>query len=82
MIFVLKVTAKGEVTLPAAVLVALGVGPGDRLELEEGADGYLLRPQRADSARPAPLHDKIPRDPGAFDLEEFRSQPNDPKLRD
>ena len=82
MIVVVKITAKRQVTLPAAVLDALGVGPGDRLELDEGADGFLLRPQWADSARPAPLHDKIRPGPGPFDVERFRSQPHDPALRD
>ena len=79
---VLKVTAKRQVTFPAAVLEALGVGPGDRLELHEGPDGYLLRPQRIDFAGLAPLRDKLRRDPGPFDLEEFRSQPHGPALRD
>ena len=79
---VVKITAKRQVTFPAAVLDALGVGPGDRLELQEGPDGFLLRPQRIDFASLAPLRDKIRRDPGPFDLEEFRNQPHDPTLRD
>ena len=85
---VVKITAKRQVTFPAAVLEALGVGPGDRLELHEGPDGFLLRPQRIDLAQDidlsslAPLRDKIGRDPGPFDLEEFRNQPHDPALRD
>ena len=62
---VVKITAKRQVTFPAAVLDALGVGPGDRLELQEGPDGFLLRPQRIDFASLAPLRDKIRRDPGA-----------------
>ena len=82
MIVVVKVTAKRQVTIPAAVLEALGVGPGDQLELHEDPAGFLLRPQRAASVHPAPLHDKIRRDPGPFDLEEFRGQPHDPALRD
>ena len=56
---VVKITAKRQVTFPAAVLDALGVGPGDRLELHEGPDGVLLRPQRIDFAILAPLRDKI-----------------------
>ena len=32
-----KITSKRQVTFPARVLDALGVGPGDHLELEEGA---------------------------------------------
>ena len=31
-----KITAKRQVTFPARVLEALGVKPGDRIELEEG----------------------------------------------
>ncbi|MCY4482079.1 MAG: AbrB/MazE/SpoVT family DNA-binding domain-containing protein [Spirochaetaceae bacterium] len=79
---VVKVTAKRQVTFPAAVLEAIGVGPGDRLELHEGPDGFLLRPQRIDFDSLAPLRDKVRRDAGPFDLEEFRSQPHDPALRD
>ena len=45
-----KITAKRQVTFPARVLDALGVGPGDRLELREGSDGYMLRPVRVDES--------------------------------
>ena len=79
---VVRITSKRQVTFPAVVLDALGVAPGDRLELPEGPEGFLLRPQRMDFASLAPLRDKIRRDPGPFDLEEFRSQPHDPALRD
>ena len=79
---VVKVTTKRQVTFPAAVLEAIGVGPGDRLELHEGPDGFLLRPQRIDFDSLAPLRDKIRRDPGPFDPEKFRNQPYDPALRD
>ena len=44
----------------------------DRLEHQETPDGFLLRPRRIDLASLAPLRDKIRRDPGPFDLEEFR----------
>ena len=76
---VVKVTAKRQVTYPAAVL---DVGPGGRLELHEVLEGVLLRPQRMDFASLAPLRDKIRLDPGPFDLERFRNQPHDPALRD
>ena len=79
---VVKITAKRQVTFPAAVLEALGVGPGGRLELQEGPEGFLLGPRRIDFASPAPLRDKIRHDPGPLDLEEFRNQPHDPALRD
>ena len=49
-----KITSKRQVTLPAHVLDAMGVGPGDRLELIESPDGYLLRPRRIDYSRLAP----------------------------
>ncbi len=50
----IKITSKHQVTFPASVLDALGVGLGDRLSLEEGPDGFILRPQRIDSTRLAP----------------------------
>ena len=78
----IKVTSKRQVTFPARVLDALGVGPGDHIELDEGPDGYLLRPRRLNPDLLAPLRDKVR--PGAppFDIETFRSEPHDPSLRD
>ena len=79
---IVKVTSKRQVTFPARVLDALGVQPGDQLEIEEGPDGFTLRPRRIDPSRLAPLRDKIsPRD-AAFNLSSFREQPYDPALRD
>ena len=77
-----KITAKRQVTFPARVLEALGVKPGDQLELEEGPDGFILRPRRIDPTRLAPLRGKLRRGQGTFDLESFRDQPHDPALRD
>lgn len=77
-----KVTAKRQVTFPAKVLEDLGVKPGDRLELREGPDGYLLRPRRVDASRLAPLHGRLRRGKGTFDLEAFREQPHARTLRD
>ncbi|MHB8762813.1 MAG: AbrB/MazE/SpoVT family DNA-binding domain-containing protein [Deferrisomatales bacterium] len=77
-----KVTAKRQVTFPAQVLEALGVKPGDRLELLEGPEGFLLRPQRVDASRLAPLRGKLRRGAGTFDLETFRAQSHDAALRD
>ena len=62
---VVRITSKRQVTFRAALLEALGVGPGDRLDLQEGPDGFLLRPKRIDLAGLAPLRDKIRRDPGS-----------------
>ena len=78
----LKVTTKRQVTFPARVLEALGVQPGDQLELEEGPDGFALRPRRVDHTRLAPLRAKLQRGKGTFDLEIFRNQPHDSALRD
>ena len=79
---VVKITSKRQVTFPARVLDALGVGPGDRLELVEGDDGFILRPRRIDFSHIGTLHDKIKRGRGSFDLAEFRKQAYDPTLRD
>ncbi len=77
-----KVTAKRQVTFPAHVLDALGVKPGDRIEIEEGPAGFVLRPCRIDPTRLAPLRDKLARGKGSFDLETFRATPHDRALRD
>jgi len=81
-LMLVEITSKRQVTFPARVLDALGVGPGDRLALEEGPDGFILRPQRIDPTRLAPLKDKLVRGKGTFELQSFRDQPHDPTLRD
>ena len=53
----IKITAKRQVTFPARVLAALGVKPGDRLEIEEGPDGFMLRPRPIDLTRLAGLRE-------------------------
>ncbi len=77
----IKVTSKRQVTFPARVLEAMGVGPGDRLSLEEGPHGFLLRPQRVDLTRLGPLKALVRGKP-SLDMQTFREQPHDPKLRD
>jgi AbrB family looped-hinge helix DNA binding protein len=77
-----KVTAKRQVTFPARVLNALGVQPGESLELVEGPDGFILRPRRIESSRLAPLRGRLKRGRGTFDLENFRDEPHDQTLRD
>ena len=79
---IIRVTAKRQVTFPARVLEALGVQPGDRLELHEAPEGYLLRAQRIDPTRLAPLRGKLRKGKGTFDLGYFRGQRHDPTLRD
>ena len=79
---IVKITSKRQVTFPARVLDTLGVGPGDQLELEEGPDGFILRPRRIDYSKLAPLRDKFPPGHPPFDIEKFRSEPYDPSLRD
>src|SRR3989304_5022566 len=77
-----KITAKRQVTFPAHVLEALGVKPGDRIELEEGPDGFVLRARDIAGARLAPLRGKLRRGEGSFDLEAFRDKPHARTLRD
>ena len=77
-----RITAKRQVTFPAQVLEALGVKPGDRLELFESEDGFLLRPRQVNRARLAPLRDKLRRGRGTFDAEKFRTESRDASLRD
>ena len=71
---IVKITSKRQVTFPKSVLDTMGVGPGDRLELQEGPDGFTLKPRRIDYSKLGYLRDKIP--PGAppFDIREFRDR--------
>ena len=79
---IVKITTRRQVTLPARVLDALGVGPGDQLEIVEGPDGFGLRPRRIDHSRLGTLRERIRRGQGTFDLQDFREQSYDPSLRD
>ena len=79
---IVKITSKRQVTLPARVLDALGVGPGDHLEIVEGPDGFALKPRRIDHSRLGTLRVKIRRGQGTFDLQDFREQSYHPSLRD
>lgn len=79
---IVKITSKRQVTFPARVLDAMGVKPGDQLELMEIPDGYLIRPKRIDYSRLGTLQDKIPPGHPPFDIRKFREQTYDPALRD
>ena len=80
---IVKITSKRQVTFPKHVLDELGVGPGDRLELLEGPDGFTLRPKRIDRSKLAPLRDLIPPDAPPLDIRKFRDEGYDPaKYRD
>ena len=79
---VLKINSKKQITLPTSVLDALGVGPGDRLEIKEGPEGFILKPRRIDYSRLGTLKEKIRRGHDTFDIQVFREQPYDPSLKD
>ena len=80
---VLKINSKRRVTLPKSVLDALGVGPGDQIEIIEGQDGFILRPpRRIDYSSLGTLRDKIRGDHEPLDIHVFREQGYDPSLRD
>ncbi len=79
---IVKITPKRQVTIPARVLEALGVKPGDELELNEGPDGFTIRPRRIDYSRLGTLRSKIPPGHPRFDIKSFRKQAYDPVFRD
>ena len=79
---IVKITSKRRVTLPAHVLEAMGVGPGDRLEITEHEDGFLLKPKRIDYSRLGALKDLIAPDAPPFDIRKFREGAYEPALRD
>ena len=69
-----KITSKRQVTFPKRVLDELGVGPGDRLELLEGPDGFTPRPKRIDYSKLGTLTDKIKPGTPPFDIRKFRDE--------
>ena len=78
----LKIGFDGQVAFPARVLQAMGVEPGDLLQLEETSEGFIVRPHRIDLSRLAPLRGKLGPGAEAFDVHAFRAQPHDPSVRD
>ena len=78
----IRITSKRQATFPSRVLDALGVKPGDRIELQEGPNGFLLKARRVEPMRLAPLRGKLRAPSSSFDLDTFRSSPHDPALRD
>ena len=72
----LRITEKRQITIQAHVLDVMGVGPGDRLELIETPNGYLLRPRRIDYSRLGTLQEKIPDGKPPFDIRAFRDKPH------
>ena len=78
---IVKITSDRLVSFPPGVLDAMGVKPGDQLELTESPEGYLIRPKRIDYSRLGTLRDKIPPGHPPFDIGKFREQPYDPALR-
>lgn len=79
-----KVTSKRQVTFPKRVLEAMGVGPGDQLELSEASEGVFLRAKQTDEAPepkqpidyalPGALRDKIKPGTPPFDIRKFRDE--------
>ena len=79
---IVKINSKRQITLPARLMDALGVGPGGQLEIVKGLDGFALRSKRIDYSRLGTLRDKIRCGQGTIDLQELREQSHDPSLRD
>ena len=75
---IVKITSKRQVTFPKHVLDAMGVGPGDRLELQEGPEGYTLKPRRIDYSKLGTLRDKIDPNAEPFDIRKLRDERYDP----
>ncbi len=81
--WVVRLTTKRQVTFPKRVLEALGVGPGDVIELIEEPDGrFRLAPRRIRPEHLAPLRSLVRPGTPDFDIAAFREGTYDPSLRD
>ena len=82
LVMFVKLTSKRQVTFPARVVEGLGIRPGDRIELVETTEGFLLKASRLEPGRLGPLRGKLSKPDAVFDVDVFRRQPHDPSLRD
>lgn len=80
-IYRMKVSSKGQVTLPYRLRQVLGLHRGDRIDLVETPDGFLLQKCRLDPTRLAPLREHVTRRPPGIDTLLHRHEALDPKLR-
>lgn len=76
------ITSKRQVTVPAHLLDALGVKPGDRLELKASPEGFVLKAKRIDLRKLGTLKSKLPTAALPFDIPALREQRHGPTLRD
>lgn len=79
----IKITAKRQVTFPAAALKALRVKPGDYLEIIQDKDDWKLAPVGVDLDKLRPLRNKIAATHPPFALKAWRNTTKDhASLRD
>ncbi|MBP6506949.1 MAG: AbrB/MazE/SpoVT family DNA-binding domain-containing protein [Opitutaceae bacterium] len=79
----IKITAKRQVTFPAAALKALRVRPGDYLELIQDKTDWRLAPVGVDLSKLGTLRHKIGTSHPPLDLAKWRDTPKDhARLRD
>lgn len=78
----IRLTSKRRATIPARLLEALHLGPGDVVELVKDADGRIyLQAERIHTERLAPLRGLVRPGTPDFDIAEFREGTYDPSLR-
>jgi AbrB family looped-hinge helix DNA binding protein len=51
----MRMTSKGQVTIPAELRAQFGLGPGEEVEVVAGDGGALVRPARRETGRGAEL---------------------------
>ncbi len=79
----IKITAKRQVTFPAAARKALRVKPGDYLPLIQDRDEWRLAPEGVDFSKLGTLRPKLSPQLPPFDLTAWRGTAKDhARLRD
>ena len=74
-----KVSPEGQIKLPKEMLDALGIKPGDEIQISQAPNWLTLsrrvndvpRRQKVDLTRPAPLHGKIDPHHEPFEIEDL-----------
>jgi len=80
MLYVMKVSKKGQITIPAKIRRELGIKPGDKLFGEETKEGYLIKPPKKREGAMRGVADHVMGEDKALTITTLELEENEPLL--